>query len=272
MAEQTQTESMGATVAPSANGTAAAAATAAATNAPIADAGPATDATQPAAAGQTRRRLRPLLIPFIAVVLIISGAVGINTYLNNLWYVSTDNAEIVGTPVPVGALNPGRVEAIDVDIGSQVHKGDVMARVELASSVASAVVRDSVRAPFDGTVIAIPVGVGATVQPGQGIVTIVDPSGLYVNANIEETKIGRVQVGQHVDVHVDALNADLPGQVQSITPASAASFSLIPSQNGSSGSFTKVTQLVPVHIAVDVSNQPLLVGSSVEVKIHVAGH
>jgi multidrug resistance efflux pump len=119
-------------------------------------------------------------------------------------------------------------------------------------------------------VIAVPVGVGATVSPGQSIVTIVDPSSLYVNANIDETSVRRVAVGQQADVHLDALNQTVAGQVRSITPASAATFSLLP-QNNSAGTFTKVTQLVPVEISIDVANEPLLVGTSAEVKIHVAG-
>jgi multidrug resistance efflux pump len=224
--------------------------------------------------GRMRRPgLRRLVIPVIAVVVVVAAFVGGRAYLDNLWYVSTDNAQVAGTPVPAGVLNPGRVEAINVQVGSQVHKADVLARVALSTVVSSAAVREDVRAPFDGVVIAVPVGVGATVSPGQGIVVLVDPSSLYVNANIDESKIGRVQIGQPVDVHVDALNSTLRGQVQAITDASAATFSLLPSQNSSSGSFTKVAQLVPVQISVDLSNQPLLVGTSVEVAIHVApGH
>ena len=230
-----------------------------------------TDAPPP---GRSRRAgLRRLLFPVIVLVAVVAAVVGGKAYLDDLWYVSTDNAQVSGTPVPVGALNAGRVELINVQVGSQVHKADVLARVVLSSVVSSAAVREDVRAPFDGVVIAVPVGVGATVWPGQGIVVLVDPSSLYVNANIDESKIGKVQIDQPVNVHVDALDADLPGRVQAITDASAATFSLLPSQNSTSGSFTKVAQLVPVQIAVDLSNKPLLIGTSVEVTIHVApGH
>lgn len=99
--------------------------------------------------------------------------------------------------------------------------------------------------------------------------TIVDPTQLWVNANIEETNIGRVKVGQPVVVHIDALNADVPGKVEAVTPATANTFSMLPSSNAS-GNFTKVIQLVPVRIAVNLGNQPLLLGANVEVKIRVA--
>ena len=72
-----------------------------------------------------------------------------------------------------------------------------------------------------------------------------------------------------MQVHIDALNADVPGKVEAVTPATANTFSMLPSSNAS-GNFTKVTQLVPVRIGVNVCNQPLLLGANVEVKIRVA--
>lgn len=223
-------------------------------------------------AGFSGRRLRLILIPVIVVVVLIAGYVGGNYYLDNLWYVSTDNAQVTGTPVPVGSVNAGTVEDIPVQVGQSVQKGETLATVVLPITSNSASVRAAVPAPFDSVVIAIPVGVGSTVSPGQGIVVVVDPNTVYVNANIDETDVKRVAPNQPVDVHLDALNTTVPGQVDSITPASAATFSLLP-QNNSSGTFTKVTQLVPVKITIDPTAQPLPVGTSAEVKIHVVpGH
>jgi membrane fusion protein (multidrug efflux system) len=127
----------------------------------------------------------------------------------------------------------------------------------------------TVQSPVDGVVMAVPTTPGASVQAGQALITVVDPSQMWVNANIEETNVGRLKVGQPVTVHVDALGTDVAGRVESITPATASSFSLLPTTN-TSGNFTKVTQLVPVRISVNVGNQPVLLGSSVEVKVQVA--
>jgi multidrug resistance efflux pump len=197
-------------------------------------------------------------------------------------YVSTDNAQLTGQPIQVGSMNAGQVQAVFPSIGSAVHKGDVLAQVALPSQVGTAQngtprmgflgagdTKVDVTAPVDGLVIATPVGVGATVQPGQPIVTLIDPSQMWVTANIEETSIGRVRVGQAVQVHVDALNADVPGKVEAITPATAASNSILPPSNAS-GNFNKVTQLVPVRISVNLGNQLALLGTSVEVKVKVA--
>ena len=245
--------------------------------------GPAQAAAAPAPAARRRPRIlsRRVLLPVLAGVVLIAAVVGVNTYREGQLYVSTDNAQLTGQPVQVGAMNAGRVEAIMPTIGASVHKGDVVAQVALPSQVGvgqagqprmgflgAGDTRVDVQSPIDGMVIAEPVAIGSNVQAGQAIVSIVDPSQLWVNANIEETNIGRVQVGQPVTVHVDALAADIPGMVEAITPATANTFSLLPSSNAS-GNFTKVTQLVPVRIAVNLGSQPLLLGANVEVKIRV---
>jgi membrane fusion protein (multidrug efflux system) len=127
----------------------------------------------------------------------------------------------------------------------------------------------TVQSPLDGVVLSVPSTPGATVQAGQPLVMIVDPSQLWVNANIEETNVSRLKVGDPVSVHVDALGTDVAGRVESITPATAGTFSILPTSN-TSGNFTKITQLVPVRIALNLGNQPALLGSSVEVRIKVA--
>ena len=100
------------------------------------------------------------------------------------------------------------------------------------------------------------------------MITVGDLTNVWLRAYIDETDLGRVKVGQSVDVHVDALGRSFPGRVVSITPASAATFSLIPPSN-SSGNYTKVTQLVPIKVAVESGGAVLPLGTSVEVKIQV---
>jgi len=239
----------------------------------------------PAILDEPRRRRLPgrrVLVPVAAVVVVIAAALGFNAYRDGLLYVSTENAQLTGQMVQVGALNAGKVEAVFPNIGSSVRKGDVVAQVALPSQIGTSQsgqprvdflgagdTRVDVRAPFDGVIIATPAAVGSTVAAGQAIVTMVDPSQLWVNAQIEETHIGRVRVGQPVQVHVDALGTDVPGKVEVVTPATSATFSILPTSN-SSGNFTKVTQLVPVRISVNLGNHPLLLGANVEVKIKVA--
>jgi multidrug resistance efflux pump len=228
-----------------------------------------------------RRRIftRRVLLPVLGVIIIIGAFVGYNFWQQSQMFVSTDNAQISGQPVQVGSVNAGRVDAIMPNVGDQVHRGDVVASVALPSQVGvgqngqpkmgflgAGDTHVDIQAPVDGVVIAEPVAVGATVSAGQAIVSIVDPSQLWVNANIDETDFNRLKVGQPVTVHVDALNSDIPGKIEAVTPATAATFSMLPTSN-TSGNFTKVTQLVPVRISVNLGNQPMLLGANVEVKI-----
>ena len=61
-----------------------------------------------------------------------------------------------------------------------------------------------IRSPIDGIVGAKNVEIGAAVAPGQSLMTLVPNSGIYITANYKETQLGNVQVGQQVDIKVDA--------------------------------------------------------------------
>ena len=128
-----------------------------------------------------------------------------------------------------------------------------------------------IRSPIDGIVGAKNIEVGATVSPGQSLLELVPSSGLYITANYKETQLGNMAVGQDVDVSVDSYKGTkFHGRVESIGPASQNTFSLIPAQNAT-GNFVKVTQRLPVRIAiVDPPNEkPLRVGQSVETSVKI---
>ena len=59
-------------------------------------------------------------------------------YREGQLYVSTENAQFTGTPVQVGAMNAGRVDSVTPTVGSTVHKGETIAKVELPSQVGTA--------------------------------------------------------------------------------------------------------------------------------------
>jgi multidrug resistance efflux pump len=239
------------------------------------------EAPTPPAAPARRGVSRVVLFPVLALVVIAIAGFGYRTWYNSTHYVWTDNAQVAGSIIQVGALNAGQVTAVLTDVGQTVQQGQAIARVSVPQTVAATAsgapklgfnptdnqVVD-VTSPLSGNVVARMADPGSTVAPGQAIVAVVDPSRLYIQANVNETDVDNIHVGEPVDVTVDSLNVTLPGRVEAITPASAASFSLIP-QSNTSGSYSKVVQVVPVRIAVDYGNLPLIVGSSVEVNIHI---
>ncbi|HZV76656.1 MAG TPA: HlyD family secretion protein [Candidatus Babeliales bacterium] len=112
--------------------------------------------------------------------------------------------------------------------------------------------------------------VGQTVGAGITLMTIV-PHNIYITANYKETQMGRMRVGQPVEIRVDAYHGvTFHGHVASINPASENTYALVPAQNAS-GNFVKVTQRIPVRIEVDDqrSDLPLRPGMSVETYVRV---
>ncbi|WP_353227096.1 HlyD family secretion protein [Novosphingobium sp.] len=121
-----------------------------------------------------------------------------------------------------------------------------------------------------GTVASSSVRIGQFVQPGQRLMTIVPVQAIYVEANFKETQIGLMRPGQPATILVDALpGVPFHGHVDSITPGTGATFSLVPAQNAT-GNFTKIVQRVPVRIRLDAgpeARRVLAPGLSLRVEV-----
>jgi len=132
-----------------------------------------------------------------------------------------------------------------------------------------------VTAPFAGIVTDVP-----AIAPGKYLAAsataffLVDTDHVWVNANPKETELTYVRPGQAVTISVDTYpGVEWRGIVESISPAAAQEFSLLPAQN-TSGNWVKVVQRVPMRVRVDTSDKtkpPLRAGMSVEVDVDT-GH
>lgn len=122
-----------------------------------------------------------------------------------------------------------------------------------------------VRAPADGYVTqADRVQVGNIIVGGVPVVTIVRSDALWVEANFKETDLANMFVGQPAEIEFDAYpDIEVRGHVASIGVGTGSEFSLLPAQNAT-GNWVKVTQRVPVRIAIDSNpERPLIAGLSV---------
>jgi membrane fusion protein, multidrug efflux system len=132
-----------------------------------------------------------------------------------------------------------------------------------------------ITAPVAGVVSRKNVEPGQYVQAGQSTMAIVESNDIYVVANIKETSIANVRVGDDVEIDVDAYpKHPVKGKVESLSPATGAKFSLLPPDNAT-GNFTKVVQHVPVRIQVTGPAdpvRPLRPGMSVQVTITTRAH
>ena len=109
--------------------------------------------------------------------------------------------------------------------------------------------RTELRATVDGRVTKLTAAVGALAAPGQSIMIVV-PLDVWVTANFKESQLVNMQVGQPVDIRVDAFNKTFPGRVNSVQAGSGTAFSLLPAENAT-GNYVKVVQRVPVKITFD---------------------
>lgn len=127
----------------------------------------------------------------------------------------------------------------------------------------------AIGSPLDGVVSKTFVAVGEYVVPGQRIAMLHDPSKVWIEANVRETEIRRLAVGQKVDIVVDAYpDQAFEGRVARIGHATTSEFALLPSPNPS-GNFTKITQRLTVKIAVEQRAGMLKPGMMVEAYINV---
>jgi membrane fusion protein (multidrug efflux system) len=140
-----------------------------------------------------------------------------------------------------------------------------LAQVDTATAqlgvIESSLLNMKITAPISGVVAKKSMMQGDVIQPGQTIYAINDLDQVWVTANFEETKIGRIELGAPVEVTVDAFKGrTFAGKVTLIGAGIVApAFSI--------GDFTKTTQRVAVRISLDKASYALIPGMSAEVKV-----
>jgi multidrug resistance efflux pump len=213
----------------------------------------------------TRRIL--LLNLLIVVIILIGGFAAYYFYNQSTLYIKTDNARVAGQQIAIAAPTSGQLVQWKGSEGSHFSAGDTVGLVQ--TMVNSKPVDVPIKMPADGTVVLNNAVEGQIVGAGVPLAYAYDLHHLWITANIKETDIDDVKVGQTVDVYLDAdPGATYKGTVSRIGLATASTFSLLPSTN-TSANFTKVTQVIPVTITIsgyDGSN--LVPGMSATVRIH----
>ena len=110
--------------------------------------------------------------------------------------------------------------------------------------------KSTIIADHEGIIAKMNIEVGEYINLGRMLFAIVDEKKAWVEANLKETELTHVKVGQSVIFVPDTFSKNSwQGQVESISPATGAEFSILPPQN-SSGNWVKVVQRVPVRISI----------------------
>ena len=238
------------------------------------------------------QRGRGILIQAV-VLLVVLGAAVLGAYY---WYqahnyVTTADAQVSAPTAPLGAPAAGVLVSWTAHVGQRVKAGQVLGQVRVASAAsvpaaagsASATAKGGkaaatavssspatlpVRAPLAGVVVNNAAVRGAVVAPGVPLGYVGALARIEITAYVKETRIRHVAVGQSVRVRVDALpGTTLRGRVRRLGLVTAGTFSLLPT-TAQGGSFTPVTQRIPVHITLQGVPAALVPGESATVRIH----
>ena len=129
--------------------------------------------------------------------------------------------------------------------------------------------RTTVYAPEDGVISQTGrLQIGTIMPSGVPVLSLVANHAAWVEANFKETDLNHMAVGQCAEVKLDAYpGLKVKGHVASIGAGTGSEFSVLPAQNAS-GNWVKVTQRVPVRIAIDGKPaRPLIAGLSTDISI-----
>jgi multidrug resistance efflux pump len=209
---------------------------------------------KPAGRRGLKRSTRVALLVILVLALLAAGVFAASYFLDARNYVSTDNAQVDGDKIAVNAPASGTLIDWRANQGAELTEDQVVGRIKVNGGFVQP--QQSIRAPANGTQLAI----------------AYDFSKVYVTARVDETDIDAIHIGQRVDFSVDAFpDNDFHGTVREIQGGAAGVFSLFP-QSNSSGTFQKVTQVIPVKVSIDdLQGLNLVPGMNVTVKIHKNG-
>jgi len=204
---------------------------------------------------------RKIILLLILMTLFAVGiGVGFYFYRQSMNYFVTENARITTTLISIMPSVTGTLDRYLIFEGKYVSENEVIGWVEHL---------ETFRSPFDGVVVRSYAVQNQVVWPMEPLAVIADISNLHIQANIEETYITRIQRGQSVSVRIDAFgNRQFSGYVSEIGKVTDAEITGNAIFFNTGGTFTKVTQLIPVKInLIDDINLENFIGLNARVRI-----
>jgi len=207
------------------------------------------------------KKKKKVLLAIILLVVLIGGCAAYYFFVYSSGFIVTDNAKVTAKMYSIYPTSPGSLLEWNVRNGDYVDKDEVLGRTQNLPYIIS---------PIKGTVVQDNVQQNQNVSASTQLAVIADTDNLYIGVNVEETKISQISIGQKVDVKLDAYpGKTFAGTVTAIESITQTYFSSVSSFT-TSGTYTKVTQNIPVK--VEISNPddlPLIFGMNATVKFYV---
>ena len=209
-----------------------------------------------------KRKINKAMIIFVAIVVVLIG-LGVGGYFlyQGEFFYQTDNAKVDTTIYQLTANARGKLVKMYVVQGEGVKAGQVLARVDNGPYIKS---------PIDGTVIEVKLQEGDYVTAADVVAVVANTPDIYITANVEETDILKIHEGQSATVSLDAYGQSFDGYVEEVDTVTSSKLSGALSSFTTSGTYTKITQLLPVKIKlledVDLTD---IIGTNASVKIRI---
>ena len=197
-----------------------------------------------------------------AIVILLAG-VGIAGYFiyEGSFYYQTDNAKVDTDIYQLTANASGQLVRMNVSQGDEVKAGQVLAQVENGPIV---------RSPVDGTVTDVKMQKEDYASATDVILVAAKTSDMYITANVEETNILKIHMGQSVSVSLDAYGRSFDGYVDDVNTITSTKLTSSAISFTTSDTYTKVTQLIPIKIKlIDNVDLVVIIGTNATVKIRI---
>ncbi len=209
-----------------------------------------------------KRKINKTMVILVAIVILLAG-LGIAGYFvyEGTFYYQTDNAKVDTAIYQLTANANGKLLNMHVSEGDEVNAGQLLARVENGPFIVS---------PIDGTVIDVNMQNGDYAVASDVVMVVAETSDMYITANVEETNILKIHEGQSVSVSLDAYGRNFDGYVEDVNTVTSTALSGSATSFTTSGTYTKVTQLIPVKIKLlDDVDLTEIIGTNATVKIRI---
>ncbi|MCL2841417.1 MAG: efflux RND transporter periplasmic adaptor subunit [Defluviitaleaceae bacterium] len=220
--------------------------------------------TEATAANEKKKsgKMKYIIITLLTLLLGGGAAAGIFFVWNSAGYLTTDNARVTTTRIYIAPNIPGTLERFTIYEGRYVGENEILGWVENDSAM---------RSPVDGLVVHTDAVQGQAVSPMQPIAVIADIGNIHISANIEETDIGRLEIGQPAMVTIDPFgNQQFNGYIAEIGSITAAELAGTTMFFNTGGTFVRPTHLLPVRINItDDVNLDNFIGVNARVRIPV---
>lgn len=212
--------------------------------------------------GKKKSGKKNIVLIIVALIIMIGVGCWYAYYYISSQYFSTDNAKVSGGIYTVTPPMAGKLVKFTANVGDAVEADEIIGRVEGGTYIKS---------PVDGEIIQSDATLNQMVGQSTVVAVIADTSDLYIQANIEETDVNKIKVGQTATVTLDAYPgkkfkahvSEVDNLTQTALSGSALSFT-------TSGTYTKVTQLIPIEITIDDDVElKNIIGTNAYVKIKI---